>query len=380
MATVSNRGTKDRPMWYCRYIDSDGKRKQRPTKQTTKAAALRFVAEIEARVARGLVGIPEFTEEDHAKKALTVADLAARFIAEYNGPRLKDRKRYLRDVRPAINQRLLPYPLAKLPVADVRKIDIANHRDALRRNGYMPATINTVLSYVHRMFSWAIDSEILDCRNPASRVERMRETPSEQRYTREQCEKLIGPDCDPMIATALYTGMRHGELRGLRWSDVRFTLGCIELKRSFDTTPKSGHGRTIPLHSELVPILREWHGRCPETAEDAVFPVRSGGTYRQGRNQDGCKVRGILQAAGVPCDLDHPWHAMRHTFATLLAESGASLDAISRILGHSAGGSAVTRGYVHSGLEFLSREIERLRLVPSQPANVICIADYRQTA
>jgi integrase len=70
---------------------------------------------------------------------------------------------------------------------------------------------------------------------------------------------------------------------------------------------------------------------------------------------------------------------MRHTFATLLAESGASLDAISRILGHSGGGSPVTRGYVHSGLEFLSRELEKLRLMPGQAAHVLRIADYRPT-
>lgn len=51
MGTVSNRGTKDRPLWYCRYVDADGKRKQRPTKQSTKALARRFVAAMEARVA-----------------------------------------------------------------------------------------------------------------------------------------------------------------------------------------------------------------------------------------------------------------------------------------------------------------------------------------
>jgi len=49
MGTVIDRGTKDRPLWYCRYVDADGKRKQRPAKQPTKALARRFVAAIEAR-------------------------------------------------------------------------------------------------------------------------------------------------------------------------------------------------------------------------------------------------------------------------------------------------------------------------------------------
>ena len=58
MGDVKNRGSKDRPQWYCRYIDVDGKRKHRPTHQQTKALAMRFVAEVEARVARGLVEFP----------------------------------------------------------------------------------------------------------------------------------------------------------------------------------------------------------------------------------------------------------------------------------------------------------------------------------
>ena len=46
------------------YMDLDGKRKHRPTHQPSKALAMRFVAEVEARVARGLVGIPDVTEPE----------------------------------------------------------------------------------------------------------------------------------------------------------------------------------------------------------------------------------------------------------------------------------------------------------------------------
>lgn len=93
MGDVRNRGTKERPLWYCRYVDIDGKRKHRPTHQPTKALAMRFVAEVEARVARGLVGIPELTDPERQGKALTLAALAERFLAEANPP-TKDPKRY----------------------------------------------------------------------------------------------------------------------------------------------------------------------------------------------------------------------------------------------------------------------------------------------
>ena len=138
--------------------------------------------------------------------------------------------------------------------------------------------------------------------------------------------------------------MRHGELRGLTWPCVRFDLNVLEIKRSFRSTPKSGKPRTIPLHSDLAPILRAWQAHCPETAEGLVFPVLANGRYRLGRRHDACMVRQQLKAAGCPGDHLKPWHAMRHTFATLLAESGASMDAISRILGHSLGGYRITLG------------------------------------
>lgn len=380
MGTVSNRGTKDRPMWYCRYIDADGKRKQRPTRQTTKAAALRYVAEIEARINRGAIGIPEPTKEEILAKTLTVGELAERFLREYDPPRLKSRKHYIVSCAgPMVHARLLPYPLASLTVVQVKKIDVVHYRDALRKK-YKPSTVNTSLAYLHRMFAWAIDAEIVECRNPCSKVERMPTTPSDVFYTAKQCTRLLGTGCDAKIATALLTGMRHGEMCGLRWSDVRFDLGCIQIRHSFLTTPKNGKARTVPLHSDLAPILREWQTRCPATKGDWCFPALVLGRYKMGNKQDARQVRPLLDAAGCPSDYDHPWHAMRHTFATLLAESGASPEAISRIMGHASGGNRITAGYTHLSVEFLSREIEKLRLLPSQPANVLRIADYRHTA
>ena len=58
MGDVYNRGSKDRPVWYCRYKDADGRRKNRPTHMPTKAGAMRFLAQIEERIAGGRVGMP----------------------------------------------------------------------------------------------------------------------------------------------------------------------------------------------------------------------------------------------------------------------------------------------------------------------------------
>src|SRR4051812_44094363 len=89
--------------WYVRYRDLDGRRKQRASHQPTKALARRFLLEVEGRVARGAVGIPEPTPD-----APTVADLCARWLGEYRNPKVKDLGRYR--AHSAIGlRRLLPY-------------------------------------------------------------------------------------------------------------------------------------------------------------------------------------------------------------------------------------------------------------------------------
>ena len=167
---------------------------------------------------------PEPIPQAPPPQSITVAELAARFVATYDPSRIKSRKGYIANVIPMVNARLRPYPLATLEAARVKKLDIVRYRDALRKK-YKPTTVNVTFSYLHRIFAWAIESEILEGPNPCSNVERMRTTALDQKYSRAQCEKLLGPGADPMIATALLTGMRYGELRGLRWCDVRFELG-----------------------------------------------------------------------------------------------------------------------------------------------------------
>ena len=381
MGTVSNRGTKERPLWYIRYIDSDGKRKQRPSHQPTKKEAERYLAEVEARVARRDIGIPEPTPEETERKTITVRQLAERFLAEYDPPRLRSRKRYMKLARSTCNQRLFPYPIASMVAAAVKKRDVTAYREALRGAGYANATINWSLDFLSCLYSWAIDVEYLAGTSPVSRVDRLRAEPSDEHYTREQVAALLSGDAPhPMIATALYTGMRKGELFGLTWACVRFDLGTIDVRKSFDGPPKNGKARTIPLHAELAPILRAWQSRCPVTPQGLVFPVKSRKGYRPARQTDMGDLRPILAAAGCPGDLDRPWHAMRHTFATLFCESNGAPDALGRIMGHRGGGNAVTAGYIHVSMDYLARELARLSLRPSAPANIIPLHPYRQTA
>lgn len=381
MGTVSNRGTKERPLWYIRYIDSDGKRKQRPSHQPTKRDAERYLAEVEARIARREIGIPEPTHEETQRKTITVRELVERFLVEYDPPRLRSRKHYMQQVSSSYKQRLFPHPIALMAATEVRKRHVEAYRDALRRTAYAPKTINHALQCLSRVFSWALDLELIEGTNPVGRVERLRTEPSDEHYAREHVAALLsGEEPHPMIATALYTGMRKGELYGLTWACVRFDLGIIEVRKSFDGPPKNGKARTIPLHPELAPILRAWQSRCPPTAQGMVFPVKSGTGYRPGQRRDMGNLRPMLAAARCPGDLDRPWHAMRHTFITLFCEAGGGEEALRRIVGHRGSGSNVTAGYLHVNMVYLARELARMTLRPTTPTNIIPLHPYRQSA
>lgn len=379
MGDVHNRGTKDRPNWYCRYFDIDGKRKHRPTHQTTKAAALRYVAEIEARVARGQIGIPEISIEEQRQAAVTVGELADRFLAEYNPPKLRNHSRYITEATHAFNGRLRSYSIAGMPAAEVRKLDVVKYRDALRTKGYRPSTINQTLCRVSLLFNWALEQEIIDCKNPFDRVERMPARPSEECYTRADVERLLMPEHrHPLVAVALYCGLRRGEIAGLTWECVRFDLGRLVVKRSFRGLPKNGKPRTIPLHTELVPILREWQARCPENREGLVFPVLVGKQCRMHtRSTMARMIRALAKRVGCREDFERPIHAMRRTFATLFNESGGSRDALEQILGHTTSGNKITALYVLPSIEHLAREMAKLTLQPSTPAQVLRLDAYR---
>jgi len=84
------------------------------------------------------------------------------------------------------------------------------------------------------------------------------------------------------LMTAIFTGMRASELRGLRWSDVNLDRAEIEVRQRADAyheigSPKSSAGRrTIPLVTELVKTLKEWKTACPAGKLGLVFPTGTG--------------------------------------------------------------------------------------------------------
>jgi integrase len=148
----------------------------------------------------------------------------------------------------------------------------------------------------------------------------------------------------PLLITAIFTGMRASEIRGLRWCDVDFDRRIISVHQRADEyqqigMPKSAAGqRTIPMSPIVVNTLREWKLACPKGKLDLVFPNGIGNLeYHTNIMYRGFyKLQhdvGMLDEQGKP---KYGLHALRHFAASHWIEQRILPKKIQSYLGHSS--------------------------------------------
>jgi integrase len=148
----------------------------------------------------------------------------------------------------------------------------------------------------------------------------------------------------PLVVTAIFTGLRASELRGLQWKDVNLDEARMSVRQRADRygaigSPKSRTAqREIPLVPMVVNTLREWKLACPRGDLDLVFPNGQGNVeslanlYRRD-----CGAAEV--AAGIcttPRQPKYGLHAFRHAAASLFIEQGFSPKRVQALMGHSS--------------------------------------------
>jgi integrase len=354
MGDIVRRGTR----WYVRYKDVDGTRRMRACHQPTRELARRYLLAVESRVARCLIGIPE-----PPPPAPTLAELAERFLREYSRPRIKDLTAYRAHAGKCL-RRVLP-TLGCQRADALQPADIQRARDELGRSR-SPASVRSALAYLSTMFSWAQRLQLVP-HNPVRGVERPPAPASADFFSQEEAARILrcaaelstGTRRDRLLAAcvhlALHTGLRKGELLGLRWQDLDLTSQRLTVARSYKTAPKSGRSRHLRLPAACVPVLQDWRPHCPLTPDGLVFPVERG----RGRSTHALLgLPRLLRAAGVRVPA-HPFHTCRHSFASHYVMQGGNLVALQKILGHSE--IKLTMIYAHLAPDFLGSEMDRLK-------------------
>jgi len=149
----------------------------------------------------------------------------------------------------------------------------------------------------------------------------------------------------PWLFTAIFTGMRISELRGLTWDHVNFEQGVIHVCRRADRwyaigAPKTRAGnRDVPMTPGVAKVLKEWRLACPRASDGRlwlVFPNNSGeimsASHLELDHYRPLQVRaGIVKSTGTA---KYGFHKLRHFFASWAIEQGFAPKRLQEIIGH----------------------------------------------
>ena len=136
--------------------------------------------------------------------------------------------------------------------------------------------------------------------------------------------------------TAIFTGLRASELRGLTWRNLNLKAGTLSVTQRADRfdqigLPKSEAAhRTIPLPPALISELKAWKLRCPISIRDLVFASPTGGVLNY-KNFMTRHFLPMLERAKLP---RIGLHALRHATASAWIHQGIDLKRLQSWIGH----------------------------------------------
>jgi integrase len=244
--------------------------------------------------------------------------------------------------------------LGMRPLVSITPATVAEVRDKLAseptRTGkrLSGSTINRRITALSAVLSVAVKEYGWLAKNPVPNVSRMPDSKGRERFLTDEerkaliaaCEASETPALAPLVKLALATGARKGELLGLEWSHVSLDRRTV---RFVDT--KNGESRTVPLAPSAVALLKAWKKGRP--AVGPVFPFVIDGMEKPWRE--------ARDAAGLH---DFRFHDLRHSAASYLAMSGASLMDIAAILGHKT--LAMVKRYSHLSEQHTTAAVDRM--------------------
>ena len=335
MATITERTAQDGTKSFKAEVRLKGYPAQRAT-FSRKTDAKKWVQDTESAIREG-----RHFKTVEAKKH-TFADLVDRYLKyelpKYSEREQAERKSKLEWWKDKIGVYLLSDVTTPLIVECRDKLLTEPTAKGLQRG---PATAVRYLAALSHAFTVAVKEWHWVQENPAQKVTRPTEPDGRVRFLdddeRERlliaCKQSKNKQLYLCVILALSSGMRQGELMGLKWQDVNIKDGYLILHKT-----KNGTRRRVPLAGHGLELLRA-HAKVRRLDTPLLFPgivhadkplnLRSAFEY-------------ALKAAEIN---DFHWHDLRHCTASYLAMNGASLAEIAEILGHKT--LSMVKRYAH---------------------------------
>jgi len=319
-------------VWWCCYKSASGVILRETTKQTDHKEAMEFLMKRLGEVAQGeapelrKIGNHTFGElvEEYLKWAERQKSfhgkqrMIGQLKAEFGHLHLRN-----------FSTLMLEQFQTKRLRAGIRLYKV-NRGDGIEEEtrGNKEATVNRLLATIKHMFTkaveWGMVEETIGKR--VHKVKLLKEKNKRLRFlSKEECQELLSECSDvvkPIVITALNTGMRRGEILGLKWANVDLKHGFILLE---DGMVKNDERREIPINQNLRAALQSVTRRLdvPYVFHDP----ETGNRYRDVK-------KGFNAACRRARITDFHFHDLRHTFASHLVMEGVDLKTVQELLGH----------------------------------------------
>lgn len=345
--------TKQRGKLRIRWTDEDGKRR-------SAVFLKRKDAERELRLRQAEVAEIQAGLRDRRPPDKSFSELCDYWL-KHRAPAKKSTK----DDESIIRRHLRPF-FGELRLAEIRVADADAFKSA--RAELNPKTVANLVTLFVSMLNCAQDLGWLRV-VPRIRKPKVRFADKDYRYLKsgEEVRRLLlaaqgeGEMILALYATAVFTGMRAGELAGLEWKHVDFKGRLITVECSYDGSTKGGRVRYVPILDALLPILRSWRLRNPLSI---VFPNDASKPLGPSAYAFQETLHRVLERAGFPSTVKGKcrvraitFHGLRHTFASLWVMQGGDIFKLQRILGHQS--IQMTMRYSHLAPDAFAGDLDR---------------------
>lgn len=261
---------------------------------------------------------------------------------------------------------------ADKPIEEITTEDIDAVAAALKKSERTARTIRGHLFNLRSFFKWAM-AEHKTRWNPCEFVDipKAHQERDGRPLSHEEARRLLHACQEPVFRTvkyrdgtnenqvrpppeylpvavqiALQTGLRKGNVLRLTWKEVDLSAGKILIRGS---DMKAKHPLTVPVHPELLEVLRERHGRVRPKPEVRVLGTQIKDLKRS--------YATALKVAGLD---GHHFHDLRHTFCSWLGDEGVSWPVVKTLMGHTMKGADITLRYSRSSWNALTEAVGKL--------------------
>ncbi len=291
----------------------------------TRIEAAKWARQIETQIDQGLIQ-PSKTQVNRMLDVNLGFDEAAAHYIKHHSIHKRNCKTESGTIRS-----LMKY-WGSTPVHKIDKTKVFEVRDDLLSKGRSGDTVNHYYSAISKIYQMLQNEWAILVINPMKGVKRLPANPSRtKRVTGAMhtallfaCNQSTSPLLTPIVQIALETGMRRGEIMGMKWADVDLTQRRIYLHQT-----KNGHPRQVPLTQQAVKILSE----LAHTDPDVVFPIGMDALRRYFEKAvKQAKCAWSTEGAN-PFD-DIRFHDLRHEALSRLSDAGLNVIELAHISGH----------------------------------------------